>query len=218
MPNSDRLTFFLEKYFSGELDEGQKNRFRMAYEAYLDWNKKINVISRKDIENLAERHFLHSLAIAKVISFTPGTRILDAGTGGGFPGVPLAICFPEAKFHLVDSRGKKITVVQEVVQAVGLHNVQSSVQRVEQLDGQYDFVVSRAVASLEKFVPWVAHQISASQHNSLPNGILYLRGGDIEAEIRAFRKKGLQWKIYPLSDFWEEEFFAEKSLVHIWWK
>ena len=217
MPNFDQLAFFFEKYFPGRLAPEQLNRFERAWAAYLDWNEKINVISRKDIENLAERHFLHSLLLAKVAEFQSGTKVLDAGTGGGFPGIPLAILFPETQFHLVDSRGKKITVVQNVVQAVGLENVQSSVQRIEQLPDTYDFVVSRAVASLEKFVPWVKGKIKRKGQHDLKNGILYLRGGDIEAELKTIARSGLKWKVYPLSDWVEEEFFQEKYLVHLWW-
>jgi len=217
MPNFDRLAFFFEKYFPDQLTEDQLNRFQAAWEAYLEWNEKINVISRKDIENLAERHFLHSLVISKIIRFQPQTSVLDAGTGGGFPGIPLAILFPETQFHLVDSRKKKIQVVQEVVQACTLENVQCSVQRVEQLGGQYDFIVSRAVASLEKFIPWVKGKIKRKSQHDLKNGILYLRGGDIEAELKTIAGKGLKWKVYPISDLFEEEFFTEKYLVHLWW-
>ncbi|MCL4109471.1 UNVERIFIED_CONTAM: hypothetical protein GTU68_037736 [Idotea baltica] len=190
-----------------------------AFQGYLNWNEKINVISRKDIENLATRHFLHSLAIAKVIDFLPKAHILDAGTGGGFPGIPLAILYPETQFHLVDSRQKKITVVQEIGQECGLTNVQSTAQRVEQLGGQYDFVVSRAVTSMDKFIPWVLKQIKPQSLHPLKNGIIYLRGGDIEKEMKAFPKRrlNLKWKVYPIRDFFEEEFFAEKSVLHVSW-
>ena len=218
MPNFDQLSFFLEKYFPDSTTSEQRDQFQKAFDAYVEWNEKINVISRKDIENLAERHFLHSFAIAKVMSFKSGARVLDAGTGGGFPGIPLAILFPDTSFHLVDSRGKKITVVQNVVQAVGMENVQSTVQRVEQLDGQYDFVLSRAVAPMEKFIPWVWKKVKAWGKHPLSNGILYLRGGDVEGEMKAMNMKGVKWKVYPISDFFEEEFFKEKYVLHAWWK
>ena len=217
MPNFSTLTFFLEKYFPGELSPAQEKQFELAFAGFLEWNEMINVISRKDMENLAERHFLHSLAIAKRISFQPGTRVLDAGTGGGFPGIPLAILFPETQFHLVDSRGKKIKVVAEIVQATGLQNVQYTVQRVEQLTDQYDFVVSRAVAAMEKFIPWVRKSIHCTSKNDLANGILYLRGGDIETEMKALPENKGKWELTSLADYFEEEFFATKNLLHLSW-
>lgn len=215
MPEFSQLRNLLDKYFSGKVSEQQFSHFEKAFDAYLEWNAQINVISRKDIDNLAERHFLHSLAIAKVMEFLPKSRVLDAGTGGGFPGVPLAIMFPETNFHLVDSRGKKITVVQNVVQQSGLHNVQSTVQRVEQLTDQYDFVISRAVASMEKFIPWIEKRISPWGKSPLANGILYLRGGDPDAEMKALGRKDLKWTLYPLRDIFEEPFFEEKFVLHV---
>ncbi|MEM0999980.1 MAG: 16S rRNA (guanine(527)-N(7))-methyltransferase RsmG [Bacteroidota bacterium] len=215
MPNFSQFEIFLKKYFSEAISPSQLEQFRLAYGAYLEWNEKINVISRKDIENLAERHFLHSLAIAKRLRFLPGTRILDAGTGGGFPGIPLAILFPEAKFHLVDSRQKKITVVRNIVQAARLDNVQYSVQRIEQLTEQYDFVVSRAVAAMEKFLPWVKKRIHCRSRHPVRNGILYLRGGEIEAEMNALGKQAGQWSLTPLYAWFDEEFFDSKYLLEV---
>jgi len=219
MPEFSELQDLLQKYFPERLSEAQWKTMETAFQGYLKWNEKINVISRKDIENLATRHFLHSLAIAKVIEFKPETRILDAGTGGGFPGVPLAIFYPDAHFHLVDSRQKKITVVQEIGQECQLTNVQSSAQRVEQLGGQYDFVVSRAVTSMDKFIPWVQKQVLPKHKHTLKNGIIYLRGGDIDKEMKKLPKSKLKlkWKVYPIREFFDEDFFAEKSVLHVWW-
>lgn len=220
MPNFADLKILLEKYFPGVHSAQQLRQFETAFAAYLDWNLKVNLISRKDVENLAERHFLHSLGISKAISFAPGTRILDAGTGGGFPGIPLAIMFPEVQFHLVDSRQKKISVVQDIVRQCGLANVQYSVQRVEQLGERYDFVVSRAVAAMEKFIPWVKGQIHCKGKNGLRNGILYLRGGNIYDEMRDLPmklRKNARWDALPLSDYFEGEFFETKFLLHLSW-
>ena len=218
MPEFSELQNLLKKYFPERFTEGQISTLEDAFNGYLEWNEKINVISRKDIENLAIRHFLHSFAIAKVIDFRPETKVLDAGTGGGFPGIPLSILFPDTHFQLVDSRSKKITVVDNIRQHCSLNNVQPTVQRVEQLGGRYDFVVSRAVAAIEKFLPWVEGQINRKSRHPLPNGILYLRGGNIEAEMKALKNRRLSWKIYQISDWFEEDFFQEKSLLHIWWK
>ena len=215
MPNFSQLNLFLEKYFDGQVSPAQNEQFRLAFEAYLEWNEKINVISRKDIENLTERHFLHSLAIAKRVSFTPGTRLLDVGTGGGFPGIPLAIMFPEVSFHLVDSVNKKIKVVSEIVQVAGLKNVEYSVQRVEEMKDQYDFVLSRAVSSMNKFIPWVRKRIHCGNRNKVKNGILYLRGGDVKAEMAKIRGLKGKWKTTPLKDYFEEEFFESKFLLEI---
>lgn len=215
MPDFSSLQTLLEKYFPDDLSPLQIQQFELAFNAYLEWNAMINVISRKDIDNLAERHFLHSLAIAKSIRFRPGTQVLDAGTGGGFPGIPLAIFFPETQFMLADSREKKIKVVQEVAQAAGLKNVQWGVHRVEQLKTQYDFVVSRAVASMEEFVPWVRHLIHCKSQHTLANGILYLRGGDIKQEMAAFKRFQHHWQATDLATLFDEEFFASKSLLHL---
>jgi 16S rRNA (guanine527-N7)-methyltransferase len=179
---------------------------------YEFWNNQINVISRKDIDLLYERHVLHSLGIAKVVSFLPSENVLDVGTGGGFPGIPLAILFPETQFHLVDSIGKKIKVVQEVVKALGLKNVKASHLRAEQLQESFDFVVSRAVTQLKDFYPWVYKKFNRTSKNSLPNGILYLKGGDLTQEIS---ESGLKVKQYHLKDYFEEEFFETKQVIYI---
>lgn len=215
MPEFSSLHALLEKYFPGDLSPLQMTQFEQAFNAYLEWNALINVISRKDIDNLAERHFLHSLAIAKSIRFRPDTQVLDAGTGGGFPGIPLAIFFPETQFMLVDSREKKIKVVQEVAQAAGLKNVQWGVHRVEQLKGEYDFVVSRAVAAMEEFVPLVRHLIHCTSWNTLANGILYLRGGDLKSEMAPFKRMQHHWQATDLATVFDEPFFESKSLLHL---
>lgn len=201
----------IEKYFPG-LSEAQQSLFAQMYPLYVEWNAKINVISRKDIESLYERHVLHSLAIAKFIRFSPGTEILDVGTGGGFPGIPLAVFFPEVHFHLVDSIGKKVRVVQEVVKSLGLKNVTAEQIRAEQLKGKYDFVVSRAVTSLPDFIPWIRKNISSRQQNSIPNGVIYLKGGNLESELRTFRRSAF---VQELSGYFSEAFFQTKKLVHI---
>ena len=178
----------IQKYFSG-LTENQVSAFQRLKPLYTDWNSKINVISRKDIDALYERHVLHSLSIAKFIRFTAGTKILDVGTGGGFPGIPLAIFFPEVKFHLVDSIGKKIKVVNAVAEGLGLDNVVAEQIRAEQLKGSYDFIVSRAVTGLPEFAGWVQKNISQKHQNAIPNGILFLKGGNIDSEIHDYRKR-----------------------------
>lgn len=184
----------------------------MLESLYAHWNVQINVISRKDFVSLYEKHVLHSLAIAKFIRFVPGTKILDVGTGGGFPGIPLAILFPEVMFHLVDSIGKKIKVVNSITESLGLKNVLAEQKRAEQLNGQYDFVVSRAVTRLPEFVPLVKNNISRKQKNAIPNGILYLKGGDIQSEINHFRTNIF---VQNLSDYFGEEFFKTKKLIHL---
>ncbi len=199
------------KYFPN-LNDHQKQLFSQLEPLYLDWNAKINVISRKDMEAFYERHVLHSLGIAKLTKFVPGTKVLDVGTGGGFPGIPLAILFPEVSFHLVDSIGKKIKVVQNVADELKLRNVSAEQIRAEQLTDKYDFVVSRAVTRLPEFIPWVQKNISKKQKNALPNGILYLKGGDLAEETKPYRKRVF---IQDLSEYFEEEFFETKKVLHL---
>ncbi len=201
----------ISKYFP-HLNTKQTELFTRLQPLYAEWNAQINVISRKDFSEFYERHVLHSLAIAKFIRFVPGTKILDVGTGGGFPGIPLAIIFPEVQFHLVDSIGKKIKVVSEITQTLELKNVTAEQIRAEQLNVKFDFVVSRAVTRLPEFVPWVRKNISHKQKNALPNGILYLKGGNIEEEIRPFKRNIF---IQELSDYFDEDFFETKKLVHL---
>lgn len=195
------------------LSELQKKQFSQLMELYTEWNGKINVISRKDIDGLYVHHVLHSLGIAKVISFKAGTRILDLGTGGGFPGIPLAIMFPDCKFHLVDSIGKKITVVNEIATALELKNVNAQQIRAEELRTKYDFVVSRAVTELSSFVKWVENKFAPQTiFNALDNGILCLKGGDLTGEVRPFKK---DITVYELKDFYKEEFFETKKVVYL---
>jgi len=200
------------KYFP-ELDSTRIKRLSALFDLYNEWNRQINVISRKDIDQLYLHHILHSLAIAKIVSFRNAPNVLDAGTGGGFPGIPLAILFPETNFHLVDSIGKKIKVVKEIVEASGLENVVAEQARVENLKNKYDFIISRAVKSFDIFYPWVEDKVKPGNQNSIPNGILYLKGGDLDNEV-----KDLQCKhhIYPLSEYFEEDFFATKNLIHLY--
>lgn len=198
------------KYFPN-LTDGQKEQFQLLETLYHDWNIKINVVSRKDIEELYLRHVLHSLAIAKVIDFKPGSKILDVGTGGGFPGIPLAIFFPETHFTLVDSIGKKIKVVQEVSEGLQLKNVKAINDRVENIKGTFDFIVSRAVAAMPTFVHWTAGKISAKDNHSIKNGILYLKGGDLAEELQDYP----QAKIFRLTDYFEEDFFETKKVVYL---
>lgn len=200
----------IKNYFP-DLSELQLNQFEQLEDLYKDWNLKINVVSRKDIDELYLRHVLHSLAIAKLISFKPGTKVMDVGTGGGFPGIPLAIMFPETEFHLVDSIAKKLKVVNEVVEGLELTNVSTSHSRVEELDGTYDFIVSRAVAAMPTFVHWVKGKVAKKQRHELKNGIIYLKGGDLADELQEFPKATL----YDLTDFYKEEFFETKKLVHL---
>ncbi|MGJ1431851.1 16S rRNA (guanine(527)-N(7))-methyltransferase RsmG [Sphingobacterium spiritivorum] len=200
------------KYFP-KLTETQKTQFAQLAELYPFWNNQINVISRKDIESLYLHHVLHSLGIAKFMTeFAPGTHILDVGTGGGFPGIPLAILFPEVRFHLVDSIGKKIKVVREVASALGLTNVEADHMRAEQLDYKYDFVVSRAVTRLGDFAPWIRNKFLKQDKNGVPNGILYLKGGDLKEEIKESRLKA---ELHPLSDYFTEDFFETKYVVYV---
>ena len=201
----------VEKYFTG-LSDKQVEQFRQLEGLYREWNEKINVISRKDIDALSVHHVLHSLAIAKVISFKGGTKVLDVGTGGGFPGIPLAIMFPEVDFFLVDSIGKKIKVVEGVAGALGLKNVTARQVRVETMKEKFDFIVSRAVTAFPAFVSLTRNRIRESSFNDLANGILYLKGGDFEEEIKDFRNRV---SIYNISDFFEEEFFETKKLIYM---
>ena len=194
------------------LNEEQKNQFIQLEALYKEWNEKINVISRKDIEQLYLHHVLHSLGIAKIISFADDTQVLDVGTGGGFPGIPLAILFPKAHFHLVDSIGKKITVVKEVVAALGLKNVTAQQIRAEEITNTFDFVISRAVTELTPFVAWVRKSFAPKNFNKMHNGILYLKGGDLEQELKPF---GNKVKVYNLKDYFTEEFFETKRVVYL---
>lgn len=207
MPITVQIIF---KYFP-DLNQQQMEQFTMMASLYQDWNQKINVVSRKDIDELYLRHVLHSLAISKLISFKPGTTVLDVGTGGGFPGIPLAILFPEVRFTLIDSIAKKIRVVKEVVQGLGLQNVQVINGRVEEQSGAYDFIISRAVAAMPTFVRWVQNSVNPRSSNSFPNGILYLKGGDLKDELGGFPEA----KVYALSEFFEEDFFITKKLVYL---
>jgi 16S rRNA (guanine527-N7)-methyltransferase len=201
----------LLKYFPNLTTE-QQERFAALDGLYRDWNAKINVISRQDIDSLYEKHVLHSLGIAKVVQFKPGTEILDVGTGGGFPGIPLSILFPMADFHLVDSIGKKIRVVQEVADALGLTNVKAEQVRVEQLTTTYDFVVSRAVTRLKPFLGWMRYKIHKRGNNDRPNGVLYLKGGDLTGELAEVADR---YRIYDLSDYFEEPFFDTKKVIYV---
>jgi 16S rRNA (guanine527-N7)-methyltransferase len=201
-----------KKHFP-EITETQLDQLDRLKDLYEEWNSQINVISRKDIENFNERHVLHSLGIAKVASFVDGTKILDIGTGGGFPGIPLAIMFPNVDFHLVDSIGKKIKVVNEVVEALGLTNVKTDHERAENIKGQYDFVVSRAVTRMNKFMPWVKGKFHGTNQNVLFNGILYLKGGDIHEELSEVNSKHFP-TLYELSKFYDGEFFETKKVVY----
>lgn len=179
---------------------------------YEEWNAQINVISRKDMDNFYERHVLHSLAIAKVLNFKPNTRILDVGTGGGFPGIPLAIIFPKCHFHLVDSIGKKIKVVNGVAKSLGLKNVKGSHINAKQINDKYDFVVSRAVTRLDPFINWIKANFNKKGFNELPNGILYLKGGDLTEELNEIRKK---YTSYPISSYFTEDFFETKKVIQV---
>ena len=201
----------IHKYFP-ELTQEQYDKFGQMGELYQYWNARVNVISRQDIDTLYERHILHSLGIAKVQPFKAGTSVLDVGTGGGFPGIPLAIMFPEAQFHLVDSIGKKIRVVQEITQALGLDNVRAEQVRAEKLDDSYEFVVSRAVTRMLPFVGWVKKNINRNSFHELRNGILYLKGGDLAEELSELTQKA---RIYELSGFFTEEFFETKKVVYV---
>ena len=194
-----------------DLSDNQILQFQKLQSLYEDWNAKINVISRKDIDELYTRHVLHSLGIAKIIEFRPGSKIMDVGTGGGFPGIPLAILFPEVDFYLIDVIAKKIKVVNEVAAGLGLKNVKAEQKRAELVKQEFDFIVSRAVTNMPDFVSWVDDKVSKKQNHELANGILYLKGGDLTEELKAFPKA----TEYNLSDFFKEEFFETKKVVHL---
>ena len=199
------------KYFT-HLTETQKSQFEALYALYIDWNEKINVISRKDIENLYEHHVLHSLAIAEMIHFQPGTTILDVGTGGGFPGIPLAIMFPEANFVLIDSIGKKIKVGIEVSTSIGLKNITLKHLRVQDEKAKFDFIVSRAVMPLDDLVKLVKKNISKKHINALPNGLICLKGGELQHEMLPFKKEA---ELFDVSDYFKEEYFETKKAVYL---
>lgn len=205
------MTNIIQKYFP-HLTELQVEQFTQLEALYNDWNAKINVISRKDIQNLYEHHVLHSLGIAKVAGFKDGTTIMDLGTGGGFPGIPLAILFPNVQFHLVDSIGKKVKVAQEVAQAIGLKNVKFSHARAEEIKDKYDFVVTRAVMPMADLMKVARKNIKHEQHNAVPNGIIALKGGELNSEIASMKNISTVWE---LSDFFEEEYFKTKKVVHV---
>ncbi len=199
------------KYFP-DLTENQKQQFAALYELYSDWNAKINVISRKDIENLYEHHVLHSLAIAKMLRFRPGTEILDFGTGGGFPGIPLSIMFPECRFKLIDGTGKKILVAKEIAGAIGLKNCSPVHMRGEEEKGKYDFIVSRAVMPLPDLVKIVRKNVSGKQRNALPNGVICLKGGDVTAEIKSYRNIT---EVTEIANWFEEDWFKNKYTIYL---
>jgi len=201
----------IQKYFP-DLTADQSHKFRQLESLYLEWNSRINVISRKDMEHFYERHVLHSMGIARVLQFRPGAQVMDVGTGGGFPGIPLAIMFPETQFLLVDSIGKKIKVVQEVAQAAGIGNVEAIQARAEDVKRKFDFVVSRAVTTLPDFIKWIETKIKKESRHTYKNGILYLKGGDLQAELSPVKNKH---HIYNLSDYYTEEFFETKKVVHV---
>lgn len=201
----------IQKYFP-ELTDTQKEQFMALYDLYTDWNSKINVISRKDITNLYEHHVLHSLGIAKVINFRPDTEIMDLGTGGGFPGIPLAIMFPDTHFHLVDSIGKKVKVATEIASAIGLKNVTTRHCRAEEEKQLFDFVVSRAVMPLTDLLKIIRKNIKKEQHNALPNGLICLKGGELQNEVMPVKH---QTVMYDLKDYFEEEFFETKKVVYV---
>ena len=201
----------IDKYFPG-LSQRQKEQFNNLDTLYREWNAKINVISRKDIDNLYEHHVLHSMAIARIVRFKPSTSILDFGTGGGFPGIPLAILFPECRFRLIDGTGKKVNVAAEIAKAIGLENVEAIHQRGEEEKGKFDFIVSRAVMPMSDLVKIVSKNISRKQHNSIANGILALKGGNLSEELKPYHKIV---EVTPISQFFDEEWFREKSVIYL---
>ena len=200
------------RHYFPNLTPQQQEQFAALDGLYRHWNAQINVISRQDIDALYEKHVLHSLSIAKIVNFKPGTEILDVGTGGGFPGIPLAILYPAVDFHLVDSIGKKIKVVQEIINALGLTNVKAEHTRVEQISTTYDFVISRAVTRLKPFLGWVRYKIHKKGNNDRPNGVLYLKGGDLGEELSEITDR---YRVYDLSDYFAEPFFETKKVIYI---
>ncbi|ERM84914.1 16S rRNA methyltransferase [Rhodonellum psychrophilum GCM71 = DSM 17998] len=202
------------KYFP-DLTEKQKEQFAKLGPIYQDWNEKINLISRKDMDFFYERHVLHALGIAKVMPFQPGTKILDVGTGGGFPGIPLAILFPDTHFHLVDSIGKKITVVKDVVKQLKLSNVEAEQVRAEELVRKYDFIISRAVTRFANFYPWMKGKFKKEDFNEFPNGMLFLKGGEVDEEMEELQVSYIN---YHLEDYFKEEFFETKKVVFVPWE
>jgi len=207
-------TELILSYFPN-LSETQITQFERLQELFEDWNSKINVISRKDMDQFYVHHVLHSLGIAKVMAFQPDTKVLDIGTGGGFPGIPLAILFPDTHFHLVDSIGKKISVVKDVAKQLKLSNVEAQQARAEELVRKYDFVISRAVTQMVNFYPWVKGKIKKEDFNEFQNGILYLKGGDVDEEMEALDKS---YVVYHLGDYFKEEFFQTKKVVYMPWE
>lgn len=204
----------IKKYFP-ELDEQKLEKLERLGPLYQDWNEKINVISRKDMEHFYEKHVLHSMAIAKVMSFAPGSKVLDIGTGGGFPGIPLAIMFPDTHFHLVDSIGKKITVVKDVAKQLKLSNVEAQQVRAEQLVRRYDFIISRAVTRFANFLPWVKGKFRKEDINEMQNGMFLLKGGEVDEEME---ETMLAYITYHLDDYFTEEFFQTKKIVYVPWE
>lgn len=202
-------TQIIEKYF--KLTEIQRKQMALAIDLYIEWNQQINVISRKDIEHLVERHFLHSLAIAQFIKFKPGTKILDIGTGGGFPGIPLAIMFPEVDFYLSDSIAKKIKVVNEIASTLDLENIKAEAIRAEKIKEKFDFVISRAVTAFPKFMTFCNNKFKGKSINAIPNGIIYLKGGDFLEELKPYKKA----EIHDISSYFEEEFFETKKIIYL---
>jgi len=201
----------LSKYFA-ELTSRQIEQFEMLWGLYHDWNAMINVISRKDVDELYVKHVLHSLSIARLISFKPGASILDVGTGGGFPGIPLAIMFPEVRFKLIDSIGKKVSVVKAVSEALTLQNASAEQVRAEHVKGRFDFVISRAVTRMKPFIAWIRKNVHAENSHDLKNGVLYLKGGDLDEELNEINRP---YRIYELKTFFDEPFFETKKIVHV---